>query len=191
MLYPVPAVMVSCGRPGEKPNIITAAWCGTVCSDPPMVSVSVRPERYSYDLMKETGEFVINLTTAALTAAADTCGVRSGRDIDKFRETGLPPQPSAAVNCPGIVESPVNIECKVREILPLGSHHLFLAEVAGVRVDEGLLDQKGALRLERADLTAYSHGTYYRLGEALGTFGFSVKKKTRKKKGASRKINKT
>lgn len=180
MVYPLPAVMVSCGRPGEKPNIITVAWCGTVCTNPAMVSISVRPERYSYDILRETGEFVINLTTGDLTRAADYCGVRSGRNEDKFAEAHLSPRESKEVACPGIAESPVNIECRVREVLELGSHHMFLAEVVNVSVDESLLDEKGTLRLERADLTAYSHGTYYHLGDAIGTFGYSVKKSPKK-----------
>ena len=182
MLYPLPAVMVSCMRPGEKPNIITLAWAGTVCSDPPMVSISVKPERYSCDILKETGEFVVNLTTGKLAAAADLCGVRSGRDTDKFREAGLTPEPSRLVAAPGIAESPVQIECRVKQVIPLGSHDMFLAEVLGVNVEESLLNEKGVLQLGRADLAAYSHGTYYHLGEAIGTFGFSVKKKRRKKK---------
>lgn len=185
MVYPLPAVMVSCKRPGEKANIITVAWCGTVCTNPAMVSISVRPERYSYDILKETKEFVINLTTGPLTKAADYCGVRSGRKEDKFREAHLTEQESLYVSCPGIAESPVNIECRVTQILELGSHHMFLAEVLGVSVDDSLLDEKGSLHLEKADLTAYSHGTYYHLGKTIGTFGYSVKKpvkgKTQKK----------
>ena len=140
MLYPLPAVMVSCQREGEKPNIITAAWVGTVCSDPVMVSVSVRPQRYSYDIIRETGEFVINLTTEALAKAADYCGVRSGRDVDKFKEMHLTPCASGKISAPGIMESPVNIECRVKEIIKLGSHDMFLAEVVGVDVDEEYLD---------------------------------------------------
>ncbi len=177
MLYPLPVVMVSCQRPGERPDIVTAAWCGTVCTDPPMVSVSLKPSRYSWGIVHETGEFVINLTTAKLTQAADFCGVRSGRDTDKFASVHLTAQPSRRITAPGIAESPVNIECRVRQEIPLGSHTMFLAEVVGVTVDEALLAPNGALRLERADLTVYSHGTYCHLGEAIGTFGFSVKRK--------------
>ena len=136
MLYPVPAVMVSCQRPGEKPNIITIAWAGTVCSSPAMVSISVRKERYSYDILKETGEFVINLVTKDLVRAADFCGVRSGRDVDKFQEMHLTEQLSQTIQSPGIEESPVNIECKVTEVKPLGSHDLFLAEVTNVTIDD-------------------------------------------------------
>lgn len=177
MLYPLPAVMVSCQREGEKPNIITLAWVGTVCTNPPMVSISVRPERYSYPIIRETGEFVINLVDEKLAAANDFCGVRSGRDVDKFREMKLTPAASEKVKAPGIAESPVNIECRVRQVLELGSHHMFLADVLGVHVDEALLDEKGKLDLNAGGLVAYSHGTYYRLGEELGTFGYSVRKK--------------
>lgn len=177
MLYPIPAVMVSCGREGEKPNIITVAWAGTVCSSPAMVSVSVRPERYSYPIIQETGEFVINLTTEKLLRAADYCGVRSGRDVDKFMEMGLTPQPSLHVKAPGIAESPVNIECRVTETRALGSHDMFLAEVVGVTVTEEFMDEKGAFHLNDTGLVVYSHGTYFSLGEQLGTFGYSVRKK--------------
>ena len=177
MLAPVPAVMVSCARQGEKPNIITIGWTGTVCSDPPMVSISVRPERYSYAIIRETGEFVINLTTEKLARAADFCGVRSGREIDKFMEMHLTPQKSETVKAPGIAESPVNIECRVTERIPLGSHDLFLAKVTGVLVDENLIDDSGKFCLNDADLIAYSHGEYFALGKSLGRFGFSVRKK--------------
>ena len=141
MLYPVPAVMVTCKREGGQPNIITIAWAGTVCSSPAMVSISVRPERYSYDIIKASGEFVINLVTEKLTFATDYCGVKSGRDIDKFKATGLHTCPGLTVATPGIAESPVNIECKVKEVIPLGSHHMFLAEVTGVQVDEAYMNE--------------------------------------------------
>ena len=177
MLYPVPAVMVSCQRPGEKPNIITIAWAGTICSSPAMVSISVRPERYSYDIIRETGEFVINLTTKELTRAADYCGVKSGRDTDKFQDMRLTPSVSEKVAAPGIMESPVNIECRVTEIKKLGSHDMFLAEVLSVGVDEKLIDKKGKFHLNESGLTAYSHGSYMEIGKSLGTFGFSVRKK--------------
>lgn len=182
MLYPVPAVMVSCQRPGEKPNIITIAWAGTVCSSPAMVSISVRPERYSYDILRETKEFVINLTTKELAFAADYCGVKSGREVDKFKEMGLTPCPSKEIKAPGIEESPVNIECKVRDVIPLGSHDLFLAEVAAVGVDEDYLDEKGKFHLNDTGLAAYSHGEYRELGQYLGKFGYSVKKNKKKKR---------
>lgn len=183
MLYPLPAVMVSCQRPGEKPNIITVAWAGTVCSSPAMVSISVRPERYSYDIIKETGEFVINLTTEKLARATDYCGVRSGRDVDKFAEMHLTAGESKHVAAPYIEESPVNIECKVKQILELGSHHMFVAEVVGVDVEESLLDEKGKFQLNKAGLMVYSHGEYFGLGKKLGTFGYSVKKKKPAPKG--------
>lgn len=177
MLYPVPAVMVTCRRPGEKPNIITIAWAGTVCSDPAMVSVSIRKQRHSYAIIRDTREFVINLTTKRLAWAADFCGVRSGRELDKFARTGLTPCRSKVVGCPGIKESPVNIECTVADIIELGSHDMFLAKVENVSVDESLLDKSGSLQLGRSGLLAYSHGAYFELGRQLGTFGFSVKKK--------------
>lgn len=177
MLYPLPAVMVSCARPGEKPNIITVAWAGTICSSPAMVSISVRPTRYSYDILCETGEFVINLTTEQLVRAADYCGVRSGRDVDKFREMGLTPGTAEHVGAPVIEESPVNIECRVQQVLPLGSHHMFIAKVLGVDIDGRYLDEKGKLDLGAAGLTVYSHGDYFALGKKLGSFGYSVRRK--------------
>lgn len=180
MLYPVPAVMVSCQRPNEKPNIITVAWAGTVCSSPAMVSISVRKERYSYDILKETKEFVINLVTRDLVRAADYCGVRSGRDVDKFQEMHLTELPSQTISAPGIVESPVNIECRVVDIKPLGSHDLFLAEVTNVTIEDKYMDEKGKFDLNRSGLIAYSHGEYYTLGEKVGTFGYSVRKPTKK-----------
>ncbi len=181
MLYPVPAVMVSCQRPGERPNIITVAWAGIVCSDPVMVSISVRKERYSHDIIESTGEFVINLTTERLTRATDYCGVRSGRDVDKFAEMHLTPCDSKNVKVPGILESPVSLECKVTEVIELGSHDMFLAEVVGVSIDPEYVDESGEFRLNDAGLIAYSHGEYYRLGKKIGTFGYSVKKKKKKK----------
>ena len=177
MLYPIPAVMVSCGRPKENPNIITIAWAGTICSSPAMVSISVRPERYSYQIIKETGEFVINLVTEQLVYAADYCGVRSGRDVDKYKEMKLTPYPSQMIQAPGIKESPVNIECRVTERKPLGSHDMFLAEVVSVSVDERYMDEKGKFHLNDTGLVAYSHGEYFGLGEKLGSFGYSVRKK--------------
>ena len=183
MLYPLPAVMVSCARPDEKPNIITVAWAGTTCSSPAMVSISVRPERYSYDIIKETGEFVINLTTEALAKATDYCGVKSGRDVDKFQEMHLTPGKSIHVAAPYIEECPVNIECRTTQILELGSHHMFVAEVLGVDVDEKYLDQNGKFQLNEAGLMVYSHGEYFGLGRKLGKFGYSVQKKKPLKKG--------
>ncbi len=182
MLYPIPAVMVSCQRDGEKPNIITVAWAGNVCTNPAMLSISVRKERYSYDIIKESGEFVVNLTNRKLTKAADWCGVRSGKDYDKYKEMNLTPQKSQKVSCPGIEESPVNIECKLHSIIELGSHDLFIAEVVCVTVDGKYMDEKGRFDLGKADLVAYSHGEYFTLGEKLGKFGYSVVKNDTKKK---------
>ncbi len=177
MLYPLPAVMVSCQRAGEKPNIITLAWVGTINSDPPMVSISVRPERFSYDIIRETKEFVINLTTENLVKATDYCGVRSGRDVDKFKEMGLTTCASKEVKAPGIAESPVCMECRVTKEIPLGSHTMFLAEVLAVSVDENYMDEKGRFSLDQTGLIAYSHGGYFSLGEQIGSFGYSVRKK--------------
>ena len=177
MLYPLPVVMVSCNRKGEKPNIVTVAWTGTICSDPAMVSISVRPERYSHDIIEETGEFVINLVTKDLTYATDYCGVRSGRDVDKFNEMNLTPLPSKMIDAVGIEESPVNIECKVVEVKKLGSHDMFIAEVVNVTVDDRYMDENNKFNLNDSDLVAYSHGEYFTLGEKIGTFGYSVRKK--------------
>ena len=177
MLYPLPAVMVSCKRGSEKPNIITVAWAGTICSDPAMVSISVRPERYSYDIIKESGQFVINLVTQQLVRACDWCGVRSGRDHDKFSEQKLTEYVSKYMDTPAIGESPVNIYCTVKDIVPLGSHDMFIGEVAGITVDEKYMDESGKFDLNATGLITYSHGEYYSLGENLGKFGFSVKKK--------------
>ncbi|SEP83240.1 NADH-FMN oxidoreductase RutF, flavin reductase (DIM6/NTAB) family [Lachnospiraceae bacterium NE2001] len=193
MLYPVPAVMVSCQRPGEKANIITLAWAGTICSDPAMLSISVRPERYSYDIIKETGEFVVNLVTTELTRACDWCGVRSGRDYDKFKEMKLTEFRSEFMDTPAIDESPVNIYCKVKKIEKLGTHHMFIAEVVGVTVDDKYMDEKGRFDLTATNLMAYSHGEYFALGKKLGKFGYSVKKssgKSSKKKKSKKKSKK-
>ena len=181
MLNPVPAVMVTCRRPGEKPNMITVAWTGTICSDPPMLYVSIRPERYSHDIINDTREFVVNLVSREMIKACDWCGVVSGRDHDKFKETGLTPADSENVNAPMIVESPLSLECKVTEVIHLGSHDMFLAEVVSVAADERYCDENGRFRMDRAGLTAYCHGEYYALGEKLGKFGYSVEKKKRKK----------
>lgn len=177
MLYPLPVVMVSLADKDGHPNIITLAWVGTVCTNPPMVSISVRPERYSYPILKETGEFVINLTTKELAFATDYCGVKSGRDVDKFKEMNLTPIPASEVKAPMIAESPVNIECKVRQVLSLGSHDMFLADVAAVHADEKYMDENHKFHLEKADPIIYSHGSYFGCGELLGTFGYSVKKR--------------
>lgn len=176
MLYPLPAVMVSLTDKTGNSNIITLAWAGTICTNPPMLSVSIRPERYSYDIIKETGEFVVNLTTKELTYATDYCGVKSGRDVDKFKEMKLTKLDSEKIKAVAIAESPVNIECKVREVMELGSHSLFIADVVNVRVDGRLLDEKGRFNLAKSELIAYSHGRYYELGKELGSFGYSVRK---------------
>ncbi|MDF2594008.1 MAG: flavin reductase domain protein FMN-binding protein [Clostridia bacterium] len=186
MIYPLPAVMISCGDQ-EKPNIITVAWTGTICTNPPMTYISLRPSRFSYGLIKESGYFVVNLTTKSLVKATDYCGVRSGKDRDKFKEMGLTPVFYDEVPCPMIEESPVSIVCKVREIKELGSHHMFIADVLNVYVDGTYIDEKGKFHLNQTELIAYSHGAYLTLGKEIGTFGYSIKKKTKKK---SKRINK-
>lgn len=177
MLYPLPVVLVSAASAAGGQNLFTVAWTGTICSDPPMVSISVRPERYSYGMIRETGEFVINLTTEALAYATDYCGVKSGRDVDKWKELHLTPIAGSEVKAPLVKESPVNIECRVTEVRELGTHHMFLAEVVAVHADEAYMDEKGKFDLAKADPIVYSHGTYYTIGKALGTFGYSVRKK--------------
>ena len=177
MLYPLPAVMISVRGKDGQDNIFTVAWVGTVCTNPPMVSISVRPERYSYQALEETGEFVINLTTEALTKATDYCGVRSGRDHDKFKECHLTKEEAKHVAVSMIGESPVNIECKVASVHPLGSHTMFVANVLAVHVDDQYMNENGKFCLEDADPIVYSHGTYLSLGKELGTFGYSVRKK--------------
>ena len=185
MLYPLPAVMVSCANAAGESDIITIAWTGTICTNPPMLYISVRPERHSYHIIRESGEFVVNLTTRKLQRACDWCGARSGRDFDKWAECGLTAEPSAKLElAPVIAESPVNLECKVTEVKELGSHHMFLASVEAVDVEEALLNDAGKLDLARAGLTTYSHGEYYDLGRRLGTFGYSVRKKPASKKGS-------
>lgn len=182
MLYPLPAVMVSVRGKKEEDNIITVAWAGTVCTNPPMVSISVRPERHSYAMIKESGEFVINLVTKDLVRATDYCGVKSGRDVDKFKEMKLTRGRADKVKAPLIEESPVNIECRVTECRELGSHHMFLAEVVAVHIEDSYLDEKGKFHLNDTGLVTYSHGEYFLLGERLGSFGYSVQKKKKKKK---------
>ena len=177
MLYPVPAVMVSCGRKDETPNSITIAWTGSVCSEPAMLYISVRKERYSYPILKETGEFVVNLVTADLVKSADYCGVKSGRDVDKFQVCGLTAVASQKVTAPTIAESPLALECKVKQIIELGTHDMFLAEVSAVSVDEQYLDKNGKFHLNKTGLCTYSHGEYYTLGDKIGKFGYSVRKK--------------
>ena len=181
MLYPLPVVMVSMADRNGKYNIITIAWAGTVCTNPPMVSISVRPERYSYPILQETGEFVINLTTRELTYATDYCGVKSGRDVDKFQELGLTPEAASIVKAPMIEESPVNLECQVRQVQQLGSHAMFLAEVVAVHAEERYLDEQHKFNLEKAEPIVYSHGAYLLCGEQLGTFGYSVRRRPERK----------
>jgi len=186
MVYPLPAVMVSCGSSPEEYNIITVSWTGTICTDPPMCYISVRPSRHSYEIIKRNGCFVINLTTASLAFATDWCGVKTGANHNKFEEMKLTPVPSTKVSAPMIKESPVNIECVVKEIKELGSHHMFISEVVAVNADNKLFDEKtGLFRLIDADPLCYLHGKYYLTGKLVGKFGFSVEKKKKKKKQLS------
>lgn len=180
MLYPLPVVLVSAADSDGNKNIITVAWAGTICSDPPMVSISVRPERHSHAMICDTGEFVINLTTEELAYATDYCGVKSGRDVDKFKEMNLTALPGKVVKVPRIAESPVSIECVVKECKSLGTHDMFIAEVVAVSVDDAYMDEKNSFHLEYADPIVYSHGTYFKMGEAIGKFGYSVQKTKRK-----------
>ena len=183
MVYPLPAVMVTVGNSPENYNIITIAWTGTICSDPPMCYISVRKGRHSYKTLKETGEFVINLTTKDLAYATDWCGVRSGRQYDKFKEMHLTPGKASVVSAPIIEESPVNIECKVTQVVELGTHDMFMAEVVNVKADEDYIDEKtGAFQLFKAKPICYSHGNYYEVGKRIGKFGYAVEKKKRRKK---------
>ena len=183
-IYPLPAVMVSCGTM-EESNIITVAWTGIINTDPAMCYISVRPTRHSYEMIKKTGEFVINLTTKDLAYATDWCGVKTGAKVDKFKEMKLTKEKANFVNCPMIKESPVSVECKVKEIRELGSHHMFVAEILGINADEKYINENGAFDISKCDLIAYSNGSYYSLGKKIGRFGFSVqkKKKTAKKSG--------
>ncbi|MEG0789611.1 MAG: flavin reductase family protein [Alistipes sp.] len=178
MIYPLPVVLVSCGASPEEYNLMTVAWTGTVCTNPPMCYISVRSERHSYDIIRRTGEFVINLTTESLARATDWCGVRSGRDYAKFREMKLTPVRASVVNAPLVEESPLCIECRVKQIIPLGTHDMFLAEVVNVLADEQYINREtGKFELERAHPIVYSHGEYFTLGKAIGHFGWSVRKK--------------
>lgn len=181
MVYPLPAVLVSVADKNGKDNLITVAWVGTVCTNPPMVSISVRPERYSYQMLRESGEFVINLTTEALAFATDYCGVRSGRDVDKFQVTGLTREKADFIKAPMVAESPVSIECRVKEVLELGSHHMFLADVLAVHAEEAYIDEKNKFQLNQAKPLVYSHGEYLGVGKKLGTFGYSIRKKKKKR----------
>ena len=177
MIYPLPAVLVSCGSTPEEYNLLTVAWTGTVCSNPPMCYVSIRPERYSYDIIKRNGCFVINLTTKRLARATDFCGVRSGRNIDKVHEAGLTPGKAEVVNAPTVQESPVSIECRVVDVRPLGSHDMFLAEVVNVLVDDQFIDENDKIDMAAMDLIAYTHGEYFDVNNPKGFFGWSVRRK--------------
>lgn len=179
LVAPLPPVLVSCGTM-EKPNVLTVAWTGIVNTIPPKTYISLRPSRFSYELIKESREFVINLTTASLVKAADFCGVRSGRKIDKFDATGLTAEESTKVSAPMIAESPLSLECRVSDIIPLGSHDMFLADIVAINVDESLIDKNGKLHLDNCGLAAFAHGEYFELGKKIGTFGFSVRKKNKK-----------
>lgn len=180
IIYPIPAVMVSCGENPEEYNIITVAWTGTINSDPPMCYISVRPGRHSYEIIKRTGEFVINLTTEKLAKATDWCGCRSGRKYNKWQEMKLTPVPAQKVNAPAIGESPVNIECRVKNIVELGSHHMFVSEVVSVTVDDTFMNEENAFSLAKAKPLVYSHGHYFALGKPIGKFGWSVEKKKKR-----------
>ncbi len=180
MIYPLPAVLVSCGASPEEYNLITVAWTGTICSEPAMCYISVRRERHSYELIKKNMSFVINLTTRDLAYATDWCGVRSGRNFNKFQEMKLTAVPAKMVQAPVIAESPVNIECRVKEIVSLGTHDMFIAEVLNVQADESLIDsESGKFDMDKTNLLVYAHGQYYELGQALGKFGWTVEKKNK------------
>ena len=187
LIAPVPPVMVSCGT-SDAPNIITIAWTGIINTIPPKTYISVRPKRHSYNIIKESGEFVINLTPASLVRTADYCGIYTGAKVDKFKKCGLTPSASKEVSCVSIEECPLSLECRVTDIIPLGTHDMFLADIVSVSVDESLLDEKGALHIDRAHLAAFAHGEYFELGKKLGSFGFSVKK-SKKPKNVSKKGN--
>ena len=176
LLAPTSLVLVSCG-PKERPNLITVAWTGIISSKPPRLSISIRPERYSHGLIQSSGEFTVNLVSKSMVRATDYCGVKSGRDTDKFAEAGLTPVPGLQVSCPSVAESPLSLECKVFQVIPLGSHDLFLADIVGITVAPEYLNKAGKLQLDRADLVAYAHGNYHTLGPVVGTFGYSVKKR--------------
>ena len=192
LIYPLPAVLVSCGSTPEEYNLLTVAWTGTVCTNPPMCYISVRRERHSYDIIRRTGEFVINLTTEAMARATDWCGVRSGRDHNKWAEAGLTPMSNSHVSAPMVAESPLSICCKVRQVIELGSHDMFLADVVGIEADERYIDpETGRFSLESARPIVYSHGEYYTLGELIGHFGWSVRKPVKRAKRRAKQSKKT
>lgn len=183
---PVPPCMVTCGE-GEHANVLTIAWTGIINTVPPKTYISVRPGRHSYSLIRESGEFVVNLTPASLIRAADYCGVHTGRKVNKFEKCGLHTEPASAVSCPLLAESPLSLECRVTDVISLGSHDMFLADIVAVDVDEALVDEAGKLHLDRARLAAFAHGEYFELGKKIGTFGFSVKKKKKDARGAKKR----
>lgn len=188
MIYPLPAALISCGDCAENQNIFTVSWVGTICTNPPMCYISVRPERHSYEIIRQTGEFVINLTNEELAFAADWCGVRSGKDYNKFAEMKLTPAASTLVKAPYIQQAPLSVECKVKEIVPLGSHDMFIADVVNVLANRRYIDSEtGEFKLNDAKLIAYSHGHYHRLGEEIGKFGWSVRKTAKKNRKATKK----
>ena len=179
LLAPVPPALVFVGD-GERDNLITVAWTGIICSDPPKTYISVRPERYSYEILKKTGEFIINLPSSHIIRSIDFCGVRSGRDLDKFAECRLTREKATEVSCPAVAESPVSLECRVTDVIPLGSHDMFMADIVAVNVDERYIDERGKLRIEQCSLATYAHGSYFALGKKIGSFGYSVKKKKKR-----------
>ena len=179
LLAPVPPALVTC-KDGDRENVLTIAWTGIVNSDPPKTYISVRPSRHSYNIIKETGEFCVNLVPVNLVRAADTCGVLTGRKVDKFEKCKLTPEKCFKISAPAIAESPLTLECKLREIIPQGSHDMFIADIVATGVDESLIDEKGSLHLGRANLSAFAHGEYFELGKTVGSFGYSVRKKKKK-----------
>lgn len=181
LLAPLPAVLVTCAREGEKPNAVTVAWCGIISTHPPALYISLRPSRHSYSIIKDTGEFAVNLVDVSLVRAADTCGVLTGRKVDKFEKCRLTPEESFKISAPAIAQSPLTLECKLREIIPQGSHDMFIADIVATAVDESLIDEKGSLHLSRANLSAFAHGEYFELGRTIGSFGYSVRKKNKSK----------
>ncbi|RLD47064.1 MAG: flavin reductase family protein [Bacteroidetes bacterium] len=190
LVYPLPAALISCGSQADIQNLITISWTGTINTNPPMLYISIRPERHSYDIIKSDMEFVLNLTTKDMAFATDWCGVKSGKDVNKFKEMNLHPIPASIVKCPMVKESPINIECKVKQIIPLGSHDMFIAEVVKIHADEEFIDEEtGTFDMQKAKLIAYSHGFYYELGDKIGKFGFSVKKKKRNERVRKKKTN--
>ncbi len=181
LMAPVPPALISCAH-GGKDNLITIAWTGIINSEPAKTYISVRPSRYSYDLIKNSGEFVINMPSSHIVRSIDFCGVKSGKDIDKFSACRLTREVASVVSCPMVAESPVSIECKVTEIVPLGTHDMFIADIVAVNIDERYIDEKGKFHPEKCAFAAYAHGQYFALGKKIGSFGYSVKKKKANKR---------